>query len=99
MCELAHGDPPSTKHEAAHSCGNHSCVNPRHLAWKTRSENQLDSVAMGRVYRGGRRGKLNRAFAERIRRLKGKLSQDQIAKMFDVTHGTVAKIHRGEMWK
>lgn len=99
MCELAHGSPPTQKHEAAHICGNHFCVNPRHLAWKTRKENQLDSVRMGRMYRGGRGGKLNRKNADRIKRLKGKLSQDQIAKMFDVTHSTVAKIHRGELWK
>jgi hypothetical protein len=99
MCRLAHGEPPTPKHEAAHSCGSHACINPNHLSWKTRSENQMDSVRAGRVYRGGRRGKLNRNLADRIRRLKGKLTQDEIAQMYEVTHSTVAKIHRGELWK
>lgn len=26
--------------EAGHLCGNHWCVNPRHLVWQTRSENE-----------------------------------------------------------
>src|SRR5690554_2084974 len=34
VCIVAHGEPPSTKHDAAHSCGVRSCCNPRHLSWK-----------------------------------------------------------------
>lgn len=99
MCEMAHGPAPTPKHEAAHSCGNRSCVNPAHLSWKTRPNNQAESVAMGRYYTGGRRGKLGRENALKIRDLKGKLSQDKIAEKFGVTHSTVAKIHRGEIWR
>lgn len=46
VCELAHGLPPTPKHEAAHSCANgHSgCVNPRHLRWATSKENKADVV-------------------------------------------------------
>jgi hypothetical protein len=53
MCELAHGPAPSDKHEAAHSCGkgHEGCVNPRHLEWKTRAENQADryGVSTGNI--------------------------------------------------
>ncbi len=44
MCEYRNGPAPSSKHHAAHSCdrGQDGCVNPRHLDWKTNSENQLD---------------------------------------------------------
>lgn len=45
MCILAHGEPPSDKHEAAHKChnGHEGCVNPKHLYWATPSENRLDT--------------------------------------------------------
>lgn len=99
ICILAHGKPPTPKHEAAHSCGNHGCVNRNHISWKTRRKNQAQSVAMGRFYRNGRGGTLNRADATEIRALKGQLSQDKIAAKFNVTHSTIAKIHRGEIWK
>src|SRR6185312_1870651 len=31
MCELAHGAPPTPKHQAAHNCGkgHYGCVNPK----------------------------------------------------------------------
>lgn len=99
MCQLAHGPGPTPKHEAAHKCGNRACVNPMHLSWKTRSENQAESVAMGRFWSGGKRGKLNREQAVQIRALKGRLSQTKIAEQFGVTHSNVAKIHRGELWR
>lgn len=49
MCEQAHGHPPTTKHHAAHECGNGhlGCINPRHLAWKTASENEADKIRHG----------------------------------------------------
>jgi len=52
MCELAHGEPPSSRLEAAHSCGmgRNGCVNPRHLRWATRKENAQDAVAHGAVF-------------------------------------------------
>lgn len=54
MCLLAHGDPPSSSHQAAHSCGkgHEGCVNPRHLRWATASENEMDKLKHGTLRRG-----------------------------------------------
>lgn len=99
MCQLVHGDPPSARHEAAHSCGNHACINRNHIRWRTRPQNQRESVDMGRFYNLGRNGKLCRAEALEIRALKGTVSQDKIAAQFGISHSNVAKIHRNEIWK
>lgn len=102
MCTLAHGDPPSPLHEAAHSCGkgHEGCVNPNHLSWKTGTENQLDSVLHGTAGRkkGGPRRKLSAVQVEAIRTLEGKKTNQQIADLFDVAPETVAKIFRRETW-
>lgn len=40
--------------DAAHACRSRSCVNPRHLQWETRSENNLDKRRDGTDLRGER---------------------------------------------
>lgn len=51
MCLAAHGNPPYSKHQAAHSCGlgHLSCVNPRHLRWATDAENKRDRKVHERI--------------------------------------------------
>jgi hypothetical protein len=57
-CELVHGPAKSPVYEAAHSCGNGhlGCVNPQHLSWKTRRENEADKFIHGTRSRGGAPG-------------------------------------------
>jgi transposase len=93
MCELAHGKPPTPKHQAAHECGkgHYGCVNPRHLKWKTNSENQLDRRRNGNMLRNrnGPRPTLTEAQIDEILSLKGKMTQVAIAKKFGVSLGCV----------
>lgn len=98
MCILAHGEPPTPKHHAAHSCGNGhlGCVHPGHLSWKTPQENRTESNAHGTGY--GRKGKkeLRPEIILQIRR--SPKSYLEIASEFGVYWGTVGKIKRGELY-
>lgn len=99
MCELMHGPAPSAQHHAAHECGRGhlGCVNPRHLSWKTSSENAIDRRLHGAPE--GSKGQIpaltNEQVAE-IRALKGRLSQVKIAQKFGVSRGCVEYWHRHE---
>lgn len=39
MCYMVYGPPPTSKHQAAHSCSKKLCVTPRHLSWKLPKDN------------------------------------------------------------
>lgn len=102
-CILAHGDPPSDDHEAAHSCGNgkDGCVNPRHLSWQTRSRNQKDRREHGTKAVGVRRPSLRKLTPEKvdeIRKLRGTASQREIALRFGVSDATIRDIYSGKSW-
>lgn len=101
MCEWVHGEPPTPDHEAAHSCGNGNkgCVNPKHLSWKTRSENQRDRLRHGTAGNGktGRGSKLLPQQVQEI--IAGGTSVSDFARRFGVTRSAVRKIQIGEIWK
>lgn len=71
VCWAERGPPPTPEHEAAHLCGKGhlACCNPKHLVWKTRSENQADRLIHGTHSRGERSGcsKLTEAEVTEIR--------------------------------
>lgn len=105
MCELVNGPQPSPSHETAHSCGNRECVNPKHLSWKTRSENQLDRRIHGTKSRpnwwkgDGAGSKLTGEQVAEIRALKGIKTQDELAAAFGCTHSNISHIQRGSTWR
>ncbi len=102
VCTTLNGPRPSANHDAAHSCGNGhlGCVNPKHLRWATRSENQRDRHKHGTMLVGTEnpRAKLTDDDVRKIRSLIGVMSQRQIAKKFGVSQMIVSRIHRGQLW-
>jgi len=103
MCRMAHGEPPSPEYDAAHSCGNGrgGCVHPRHLRWATVIENQQDRTAHAMDCPGERNGrvKLSEEDVRRIRSLRGKARQVDLAKEYGVIQGTISAIQTGRLWK
>lgn len=102
MCEIVHGPPPTSRHEAAHTCGNGrgGCVNPKHLRWATPVENQADRIGHGTSNRGERHGNsvLTEPEVLQIRALKGVVSQKQIAASFGVSRTAIRLIHNRKTW-
>jgi hypothetical protein len=102
MCVLAHGEPPTPEHHAAHICGNgdEGCMNPCHLEWKTLIANEADKAIHGTMARGEAHGAamLTEENVLEIRRLKGVMFQREIAEIFGVAKTTVGAIHSGRNW-
>ena len=97
MCELVSGPPSSPEHEAAHNCGNgnRGCVHPKHVEWKTPSQNQADRAVHGTKSRGPA-GKVSFRQAQEIRALRGIRKQREIAEMFGISRSNVSHIQRGK---
>lgn len=101
MCTLAHGEPPTPEHEAAHRCGNPKCRNPRHLRWATGSENSYDKLVHGTDNRGEKHSavKLTADDVQFIRRASSVLTSSCLASFFGVTKATIKSIRHRRAWK
>ena len=102
VCTLAHGEPPSPKHEAAHSCGkgDEGCVTKSHLRWATRKENEDDKIIHGTrpSGEGHASSTITKAKALEILQAKGSGTHGEIAIRFGTSKSTVGRILRGELW-
>lgn len=100
MCELVNGRSPSAIHQTAHTCGkgHEGCVNPRHLVWKTPSENQLDRRQHGTAMLNphGQTGRLTVQQWREIHDLRGRATQDAVAKRFGISPRHVRRIQQSE---
>lgn len=103
MCFEAHGEPPTPKHQAAHSClnGANDCLNPRHLRWATAKENQADRILQGTDQRGAK-GPGAKLTEESVRSIRlaytGKNGRD-LAKEYGVNQSTISGIVNRKTWK
>lgn len=100
VCTVVHGEPASENLQAAHSCGNSSCVNPKHLNWKTPQENANDKSSHGTVLAGASQScsKLDEAQVRDMRSLEGRASQRELARRYGVSRKTVWAILRRQKW-
>ena len=87
-----------------HDCDNVLCVNPVHLWLGTNAENSQDMVNKGRTRKQD--GSLNsmavldeEKVAEIKELLRKGVKQSRLAKRYNVTHGTISFIARGETWR
>lgn len=103
MCRLAHGEPPTQKHEAAHSCGNGhlGCVNPKHLSWKTHVENAADMIEHGTRQMGqdNPSSKITEDDVRHIRQLYVTMSCAEIGGIFGLSASNIWLIATNKTWK
>lgn len=99
VCELVYGPKPSSKHEAAHACGNRICCTPTHLRWATREENQADKLIHGTHNRGERQGQ-SKLTAEQVREIRAQRHrlQRDLAAEYGVSDATISDIHCRRIW-
>jgi hypothetical protein len=102
VCTEHHGAPPSDDSEAAHSCGVPACINPRHLRWATREENQADRLIHGTHNHGERNpnSKLTSDDVADLRSLYGEggVSTRALGRRYGISHTQVRDILHGRSW-
>jgi len=102
VCIETNGEPPTSKHAAAHSCGkgHEGCVAKRHLSWKTAVGNAADMVIHGTRLIGDRRwnAKLNAEKVRQIRASRGIVTQPRLAIQFGVSLGAIRDIMNRKTW-
>jgi hypothetical protein len=101
VCEAVHGSRPAN-HEVAHSCGNPTCVNWRHLRWATHKENMADQLLHGTRVQGERchNARLTPFDVRLIRRYSDEgWSRRDIANRIGVSRGAVKGVLGGTTWK
>lgn len=98
MCILAHGEPPSPEHVAAHSCGqgHEGCVNPGHLRWATVAENIADTLKHGTRRTLGLAGRrsLSELQVRAVRLLVPHMTDQELAITFGVTLDAIELLTR-----
>lgn len=99
-CTIANGPRPD-RHDAAHSCGNRACVNPRHLRWATRAENMADAIRHGTTTRGTANwsNRLTEQQVQAIRQARqaGRTTRG-LAVEYGVSHGAICGIVYRKTW-
>ncbi len=99
MCEMAHGRPHDGQ-QAAHSCGNRACVNPKHLRWADQAQNEADKLQHGTWFSRMGGAKLEADTVRAIRAMfSAGTSNREISDHFAVPHKTVGNITSGRTWK
>ena len=94
ICTKTHGNPPTDKHHAAHTCGKRICANPKHIEWKTAKDNLHDKISHGT---NGR--KLSTENAIRVYCTVRGIPAKALAKHFGLTERTIHHIRSVSTWR
>lgn len=100
ICRLVHGEPPTESHQAAHRCGNASCVNPAHIRWRTPAQNIAEKEKHGTKLIGvaTTSAKLSDSAVKEILALRGQITQKQIANLYGVSSHAIYCIFKNKSW-
>ena len=92
---------PTEDHCALHTCDNPSCVNPSHLWWGTKTENNRDRATKGRsANMNGMRSSRSKLDDEAIRIIRGSKDDNAaMAQRFSVTKENISMIRLRKTWK
>lgn len=98
VCEHFHGAPPEGT-QAAHSCGNRICCNPKHLRWLTPLENTREKVGHGTQQMGETTpfSVLTEQDVKEI--INSKKRECELARAYGVAQTTINGILAGKKWK
>ena len=98
MCELAHGRRPAERPEVAHSCGNPACINPNHLRWASRVENEMDKLRHGTETWGEKHPQAIFT-VEQVRSIyRDARSANAIAREYKCSTNAILRIKKGRTW-
>jgi len=104
VCRMFHGEPPTEEYEAAHNCGqgHNACINPNHLRWATKLENQADKLIHGTHHKGlnNQAAKVTKELANEIfkKRQETSWSIDKLGKLFNLSPMTIYLIISKKHW-
>ena len=106
MTLLAHGEPNFEDAAACHDnkgkpCKSRLCVNPNHLRWGSRKENEADKVKHGTNLIGTRHhsSKLTKKQVREVRDMKGLMGQRSAAKQLGISRTIVRNIWIGKTYQ
>ncbi len=101
-CALAHGVPMDSESLVAmHRCDNPPCVNPNHLKWGSRADNNRDMREKGRISRGAARwnAHLTPALVVEARfRVSAGESRASVARSFGICASAIDDAVAGKTW-
>lgn len=100
VCEMVHGNAPTPKHQAAHSCGmgHKGCCNPSHLRWDTVRGNHADKKRHGTYRAPPLCNVLSEEQVREIRKIGDRMTHRELAEKYGVGHSAINCIINRKTW-
>jgi hypothetical protein len=100
VCEYLNGPPPPNKPQAAHKCGNRSCINGLHVYWASQSDNEHDKIEHGTAIYGEKNHstKLTASDVLSIRKLASFNTTKDLSELFNISSTQILRIIKRRHW-